>query len=243
MSGTRAIVPNSFRAQFNVASIPLANRADGHQYTAARVRVPAAPVAGAGPALASLAPMTEPGGSGPIGPYPPGVETDEQHDEYDRLRRRVLWKMPSGLYVLGSTDTGERRNGMTINWVTQVSFDPKWIGVSIEQTAVTHELIEAGGCFGLSLIDLEDRAIVRKFTKPVEVDLTAKTLNGIPYVEKVTGAPILSQAVAYVDCAVRETVSVGDHTLFIGEVMDTAFFQDEDTAVLRMEDTRMNYGG
>ena len=187
--------------------------------------------------------MAEPGGSGPIGPYPPGVESDEQRDAYDRLRRRVLWKMPSGLYVLGSTDRGERRNGMTINWVTQLSFDPKWIGVSIEQTAVTHELVDAGGCFALSLIDREDRAIVRKFTKPVEADLVAKTLNGFAYVEKVTGAPILAQAVAYIDCEVRERVTAGNHTLFIGEVVDTAFLEDEETEVLRMEDTRMNYGG
>lgn len=207
------------------------------------MQVPPGPVADVVRALASLALMAEPGGSGPIGPYPPGVDTDEQQDEYDRLRRRVLWKMPSGLYVLGSTDKGERRNGMTMNWATQLSFDPKFIGVSVEQAAVTHELIEAGGCFSLSLIDLEDRAIVRKFTKPVDVDLAARTLNGFPYVEKVTGAPILSQAVAYIDCAVRQQVTLGHHTLFIGEVMDSGFLKDEDTPVLRMEDTRMNYGG
>ena len=76
--------------------------------------------------------MTEPGGTGPIGPYPPGVETDEQRDEYDRLRRRVLWKMPSGLYVIGTTDKAERRNGMTANWVTQLGFDPKLVGVGVE---------------------------------------------------------------------------------------------------------------
>ena len=187
--------------------------------------------------------MAEAGGSGPIGPYPPGVETDEQRDEYDRLRRRVLWKMPYGLYVLGSTDKGERRNGMTVNWVTQVSFDPKWIGVSVEQTALTHELIEAGGCFSLSIIDLEDRAIVRKFTKPVEVDLDGRTLNGFPYLEKVSGAPILSQAVAYVDCELRERLTAGHHTFFVGEVVDSGFFKDEELPVLRMEDTRMNYGG
>jgi flavin reductase (DIM6/NTAB) family NADH-FMN oxidoreductase RutF len=187
--------------------------------------------------------MTEPGGSGPIGPYPPGVETEEQRDEYDRLRRRVLWKMPSGLYIVGSTDRAERRNGMTANWVTQVSFDPKWIGIGVEQTAVTHELIEAGRCFSLNLIDQEDRAIVRKFTKPVDVDLTAKTLNGFAFVEKVTGAPILSQAVAYIDCEVRERLTAGNHTFFVGEVVDSGFFKPEDTPVLRMEDTRMNYGG
>jgi len=124
-----------------------------------------------------------------------------------------------------------------------VSFDPKLIGVSVEQSAFTHALIEAGGCFSLSLIDQEDRAIVRKFTKPVEVDVAGRTLNGFPYVEKVTGAPILAQAVAFVDCEVREHLTAGNHTFFVGEVVDSGFFKDEAIPVLRMEDTRMNYGG
>jgi flavin reductase (DIM6/NTAB) family NADH-FMN oxidoreductase RutF len=187
--------------------------------------------------------MAQPGGTGPVGPYPPGVETDEQQVEYDKLRRRVLWKMPSGLYVIGSTDGAERRNGMTANWVTQVSFDPKWIGVGVERSALTHELVEAGGCFAVSLVAQDDRAIVRKFTKPVEVDLEAKTLNGFPFVERATGAPVLAQAVAYVDCEVRERLEAGNHTFFVGEVVDAAFLADEDTPVLSMQDTRMNYGG
>ncbi|HEY7438568.1 MAG TPA: flavin reductase family protein [Acidimicrobiia bacterium] len=176
---------------------------------------------------------------GPVPPFPDGADPEE----YDKLRRRVLWKMPSGLYVLGSTDGQDRRNGMTMNWVTQLSFDPKLVGVGIEKAALTHELVEAGGCFALSLVDREDRAIVRKFTKPVEVDLAARTLNGFPYVEKATGAPVLAQAVAYLDCSVRERVDAGNHTFFVGEIVDAAFLKDEDTPVLRMEDTRMSYGG
>ena len=187
--------------------------------------------------------MAEPGGSGPIGPYPPGVESADQQEEYDRLRRRVLWKMPSGLYVLGTTDKGQRRNGMTCNWVTQVSFDPKWVGVGVEQTAFSHELIEGGGCFSLSLIDVEDRAIVRKFTKPVDVDLEAGTVNGFPFHDGRTGAPVLDAAPAWVECEVRSSVDVGGHTLFVGEVVDAGFARAEDTPVLRMEDTRMSYGG
>ena len=184
--------------------------------------------------------MAEPGGSGPIGPYPPGVESDEQKDEYDRLRRRVLWTLPSGLYVVGSR-AGERRNGMTINWVTQVSFDPKLLAIGVEKAAFTHELISEGGVFALNTVSREDRAIVRKFTKPVEVE--GNTMNGFPFHDGVTGAPILDQAPAYLDCEVRQAVEVGNHTLFIGEVVDAGFQAAEDTEVLRMEDTRMNYGG
>jgi flavin reductase (DIM6/NTAB) family NADH-FMN oxidoreductase RutF len=178
-----------------------------------------------------------------VGPFPPGIDTPEARDEYDRLRRRVFWTMPTGLYVLGSTDKAERRNGMTINWVTQVSLDPKWIAVSVEQAAFTHELVAAGGCFSISIIDREDRAIVRKFTKPVDVDLAGSTLNGVPFVERVTGAPILAQAVGFLDCDVREKLESTSHTVFVGEVVDAGFLKPEDTPVLRMEDTRMNYGG
>jgi len=180
---------------------------------------------------------------GPVGPYPGSVVGDDAEVEYDKLRRRVLWKLPSGLYVVGSTDGAERRNGMTTNWVTQLSFDPKWVGVGIEQGAFTHELIEAAGVFSVCLIDREDRAIVRKFTKAVDVDLSAQTLNGFAYVERTTGAPILAQSVAFLDCAVRDRMVVGNHTFFAGEVMEAGFLKDEDTEVLRMEDTRMNYGG
>jgi flavin reductase (DIM6/NTAB) family NADH-FMN oxidoreductase RutF len=62
-------------------------------------------------------------------------------------------------------------------------------------------------------------------------------------VEKVTGAPVLAQSVAYLDCEVRVRFEAGNHTFFIGEVADCGFLKDEETDVLRMEDTRMNYGG
>ncbi|MET0159365.1 MAG: flavin reductase family protein [Acidimicrobiales bacterium] len=186
--------------------------------------------------------MGEPGGSGPVGPYPPSVEGPEAEDEYDRLRRRVLWSLPYGLYIVGSR-AGERRNGMTINFVSQVSMNPKLMGIGVEAEAVTHQLITEGGIFALNTISREDRAIVRKFTKPVEVDAEASTLNGFPFHDGLTGAPILDQAVAYVDCEVRQPLDLGDHTLIIGEVVDAGYQADEDTAVLRMEDTRMNYGG
>ena len=175
---------------------------------------------------------------GIVGPVPPGREPEE----YDKLRRRVLWKMPSGLYVLGSR-AGERRNGMTINCVTQLSFDPKLVGVSVEREAFTHELVTDGGVFSVNLVAQEDRAIVRKFTKPVDVDLDARTLNGFAFHDGATGAPVLDLAVAFLDCEVRQTVDLGGHSLFLGEVVDCGFQQDEETAVLSMGDTRMNYGG
>ena len=135
-------------------------------------------------------------------------------DEYDKLRRRVLWTMPYGLYVLGSR-AGDRRNGMTMNFVTQVATEPKLVGVGITKEALTHELVSEGRVFALNLLNREDRAIVRKFVKPAEVDVGSRTLNGFPFHEGKTGAPILDQAVAYLECEVRIPVDCGSHTFFM----------------------------
>ncbi|MDQ1395776.1 MAG: hypothetical protein QOG64_1035, partial [Acidimicrobiaceae bacterium] len=89
----------------------------------------------------------------------------------------------------------------------------------------------------------EEKAAVRKFVKPVEVDTAAMTMNGFAFHDGRTGAPVLDDAVAYVECEVRNPVDCGDHTFFIGEVVDAGFSKPEETPVLRMEDTRMNYGG
>jgi flavin reductase (DIM6/NTAB) family NADH-FMN oxidoreductase RutF len=163
-------------------------------------------------------------------------------DDYDKLRRRVLWTMPYGLYVVGAR-AGQRRNGMTLNLATQVATDPKLIGIAVTKEAFTHTLIAEGRVFALNILDREDRALVRKFVKPVDVDEQARTLNGFSFHDGKTGAPILDQAVAYVDCELRNAVDCGDHTFFIGEVADVGFRKAEETPVLRMEDTRMNYGG
>jgi flavin reductase (DIM6/NTAB) family NADH-FMN oxidoreductase RutF len=171
-----------------------------------------------------------------------GTTASGDGDEYDKLRRRVLWKMPYGLYVIGAR-AGERRNAMTLNLATQVATEPKLVGIGVMKEAFTHELIVTGGVFSINIIDREDRAIVRKFVKPVDVDTEARTLNGFGYHEGKTGVPILDHAVAYIECEVRNPVDCGDHTFFIGEVVDVAFQKPEDTEVLRMEDTRMNYGG
>jgi flavin reductase (DIM6/NTAB) family NADH-FMN oxidoreductase RutF len=194
---------------------------------------------------------------GIVGPVPTGVDPEA----YDRLRRRVLWSMPSGLYVVG-TRAGDRRNLMTISWVTQVAMEPKLVGIGVESAAVTHGLLEAGGVFALSLLPRSQRAVVRRFAKPVtessvDDDTGVGTMQGQAVHGAASGAPILDVAMSWLDCEVRHVLALGSHSWFVGEVVDCgeapADVSDasdssdtSDTAgagVLRMEDTRMNYGG
>ena len=185
----------------------------------------------------------------------------EGTDEFDRLRRRVLWAMPSGLFVVGSR-AGTRRNLMTCNWVMQVATTPKLVAVSLESGSLTRELIAEGGSFSVSLLARSDRALVRRFVKPVrdvEVDgaSAATSLQGESVVEREGEPPRLTAAVAWLICSVRseqewdagEGPGSGSHVLVVGEVIAAgetdrlALLDDSDDAVLSMRDTRMNYGG
>lgn len=174
-----------------------------------------------------------------IGPVPAGADPEA----YDRRRRRILWSLPSGLYVLGASADG-RRNLMTLNWAMQVATAPKLVAVSVEAGAVTHGLVAAGGAFTLSVMAREDRAVVRRFVKPLEDVGDPGVLAGFEVFTAATGAPVLSMAASWLDCRVTGTVGCGSHTLFVGEVVDCGEAEGrESEGVLRMEDTRMNYGG
>jgi flavin reductase (DIM6/NTAB) family NADH-FMN oxidoreductase RutF len=183
---------------------------------------------------------------GIVGPVPP----DRDPDEYDRLRRRVLWSMPAGLYVVGSR-AGDRRNLMTCNFISQVATSPKLVAVGIESEAVTAGLIAEGGSFSVSILGREDRAMVRKFVKPVEdvavgADGVATAMQGVEVSELADGVPVVASSTGWLSCAVRHTLDLGSHILYVGEVVDVgggATGPDDHPEVLRMEDTRMNYGG
>ena len=94
--------------------------------------------------------------------------TDETplHDEYDRQRRRVLWALPTGLYLIGSRH-GDMVNLMTANLVVQVCLEPKLVAVAMEAGSVTADLTGRAGAFTVSLLARQDKDVVRRFVKPV----------------------------------------------------------------------------
>jgi flavin reductase (DIM6/NTAB) family NADH-FMN oxidoreductase RutF len=189
-----------------------------------------------------------------VGPVPPGRDPDG----YDRLRRRILWALPTGLYVLGSCADGER-NLMTISWVTQLATNPKLVGVGVEAGSVTSGLVNSAEVFALSILPRDQRSVVRRFVKPVRdsaVDAAAGTgtMQGEPVRLAPSGAPVLAASAAWIDFGLRHRLELGSHTLFVGEVaacglgapglpLDDAEAEQGLAEVLRMEDTRMSYGG
>lgn len=173
------------------------------------------------------------------------VPAGRDPDTYDRLRRRVLWQLPTGLYLLGSR-SADRRNLMAANLVTQVATEPKLVGVAVEVEALTHQLVRDGGAFTVNLLRRDDRALVRTFVKPVtDCDVGedgAGTMQGVAVRASAGGLPVVAAAAAYLECQVRHTLDLGSHSWFVGEVSDCDAGA-EASDILRMEDTRMNYGG
>ncbi len=196
-------------------------------------------------------------------PGPAAGRPDADTDAEDRRRRRVLWALPSGLLVVGSR-AGDRRNLMTGNWVQQVATEPRLVAVALESGSVTRALVEEGAAFTVSLLARSQQALVRRFVKPVgDVELgpdgSAVALQGTPVVEPPGAPPRLAAAVAWIDCALRSLVTwdgLGpnppSHVLAVGEVVGVgetdrlaaAVGPDAgDGAILRMDHTRMHYGG
>jgi flavin reductase (DIM6/NTAB) family NADH-FMN oxidoreductase RutF len=176
------------------------------------------------------------------------MTTDEELgslDEYDRQRRRVLWALPTGLYLIGSRD-GDAVNLMTANLVVQVCLEPKLVAVALEAGSVTADLTGRAGAFTVSLLARRDKDVVRRFVKPAhdvvrDAAGSVTAMSGHEVREVGTSRlPVLAAAVGYLVCAVVRQEPLGSHTLFIGEVGEVG---GEPVDVLRMEDTRMHYGG
>jgi flavin reductase (DIM6/NTAB) family NADH-FMN oxidoreductase RutF len=157
----------------------------------------------------------------------------------DELINRVCWKIPNALALVGSAD-GEQWNAMTTTWISQLSMEPVLIGVGVDNSSVTHRLIDGGGSFTLNLWPSDETKVFVKFSKPATRE--GDTLNGFPVTTATTGAPVFAGALAWLDCEVRHSLDLGTHTLFVGEVVDAAVVDDERRAA-NTSDTRMKYGG
>jgi flavin reductase (DIM6/NTAB) family NADH-FMN oxidoreductase RutF len=118
--------------------------------------------------------------------------------------------------------------------------EPVLIAVGVDNAAVTRRLIADGGSFTVNLWNAEETKVFVKFSKPAVDD--GATLNGRPVRAATTGAPVFEEAVAWMDCEVRQALDLGSHTLFIGEIVD-AGINDGEARPAAMSDTRMKYGG
>jgi flavin reductase (DIM6/NTAB) family NADH-FMN oxidoreductase RutF len=158
----------------------------------------------------------------------------------DRTTHEALRQIPYGLYVVGVRGRGDgETNAMAASWVTQCSFDPPQLMVAIRKPSRTYDLIKRGGRFSLNLLDKKERRIIRALVKPFRA--VGNKIDQVRHVEEGTGAPVLSQAFAYVECKVREVYQPGDHALVVGDVIHAGLRGGGEA--MMCSDLKWHYGG
>jgi flavin reductase (DIM6/NTAB) family NADH-FMN oxidoreductase RutF len=126
---------------------------------------------------------------------------------------------------------------MTANWLTQVSFEPEVVALAVEKDSLTRRLIEESEAFSVSILKSGQKDVAGHFAK---ADKSGPQTYA--FVAKTTGAPVLADASAYVDCRVIEHKEIGDHIVFFGEVVDSGML-DETSEPLTLHETGWRYGG
>ncbi|MDQ3556335.1 MAG: flavin reductase family protein [Gemmatimonadota bacterium] len=129
--------------------------------------------------------------------------------------RRVMGHFATGVAVVTARPRGEAPCGLTVNAVCSVSLIPTLILVSVDRTADSHDRIRAADAFAVNILEGErGERLSRRFAAWECAD----KFQGVAFHAERTGAPVLDDALAWVDCTLSHIIPAGDHTLFLGEV-------------------------
>jgi flavin reductase (DIM6/NTAB) family NADH-FMN oxidoreductase RutF len=154
-------------------------------------------------------------------------------------KKKVLRSIVYGLYVFGVRD-GDEAHAMTVNWVTQTSFEPPMLAVALENESHSLPLVRATGEFALSILPTGSRALAGKLGRSSAN--TPHKLDGVAHHPgPATGAPILDDATGWLECRLRSEHPSGDHTLVVAEVVEAGLQGEAKT--LTLEETGFRYAG
>ena len=129
-------------------------------------------------------------------------------------QRRIMGRFATGVTV-ASTKVGDETFGMTANAVTSLSLDPPLVILCVQKGGQSHDKFSEGACFALSVLSAEQQELSDRFAFK-----GPKDFSGLDFETAATGAPILKQALGWVDCKLKEILPGGDHDIFIGEILD-----------------------
>ncbi|MDD3838993.1 MAG: flavin reductase family protein [Clostridia bacterium] len=141
------------------------------------------------------------------------------------MQINALTKLNYGVYIVSSAKE-DKLNGQIANCVFQVTAEPAVVAVSINKDNLTHEYIHESGCFSLSVLNTEaDFKFIGKFGFRSGRDIDK--FEDTEFKEGVTGCPIVTERCsAWLEFKVVDTMDVGTHTLFLGELVDAEILKD-----------------
>lgn len=157
----------------------------------------------------------------------------------DAVKKEALRLFTYGLYAV-SVRAGDQRNAFTANWLTQVSFDPPLVALSVDNSAASLPLIREAQRFVVNVYGAEQRELSGRLGKTL--GRSPDKLDGIALSETPSGQPCLSDALGWVEVAVEHELPAGDSTLLLGRVVD-AGMQRHDAEPLTMRAAGFKHAG
>lgn len=121
----------------------------------------------------------------------------------------------SGVTVV-TTEYAGHRYGVTVSAFSSLSLNPPLVLVCVEKSVRAHDVIPKAERFAVNVLTEEQEAMSNRFAAKVE-----DRFAGIATHEGQLGVPLIDGALASIECRLHETLPGGDHTIFIGEVVNT----------------------
>ena len=142
--------------------------------------------------------------------------------------REVLTRFATGVTVVTTiedTTEGPQPWGTTVNSFTGISLDPPLVMVSIGRERSIHPIIERTGRFGVNVLAEGSEAISDCFAGAPS-PLPRSAFCNADFTLGNAGLPVLAQAIAYLSCDVDRVIEAGDHTMYLGRVIETVCRDD-----------------
>jgi flavin reductase (DIM6/NTAB) family NADH-FMN oxidoreductase RutF len=156
----------------------------------------------------------------------------------EAAKKTALRMIPYGLFVMTAKDD-KTMTGAAVNWVTQASFQPPLVVLGAKSDAPSTGMIESSGLFCINVLETGQVPLASAFFKHVEPE--GNKFGDIEFSLSPNGLPVLKDALSYFECRVRDKVAIGDHTIFVGEVVEAGVLKEGKP--LTLSETGFFYGG
>jgi flavin reductase (DIM6/NTAB) family NADH-FMN oxidoreductase RutF len=142
-----------------------------------------------------------------------------------QAKKTVLRQLTYGLYAITAEHAGER-GVFTANWLSQASFDPPLVMLSVERDSSTLPLIRASGAFGVCPLAANQRELAGALGRPKARAGDKFAGLRLAVLENGGNPPALADALGYLACRVRQEVPAGDSVVFLAEVVDARLLRE-----------------
>lgn len=142
--------------------------------------------------------------------------TKKPQKSSDNELTRAMGRLSGGRYIITAQKEGVK-GAMVVSWVAQASLEPIGISVNIAKDCAIDSLMEVGDRFVLNVLEEGNyQSLTKHFLKRVQP--SADQFAGIKTQSANNGAPILSEALAYLECEVVSRLECSDHWVIYSHV-------------------------